>query len=206
MPLFPAISVTGILGLGQTGLIHEGTSTHALSGMLTESRSRHILKAGAEFRVIQFNNQQNGAANPGFSAVNSWTQGPNPSAASATAGYAFASFLVGAVGGSVSPPAAVAQQNNYYAAYVQDDFKVTPTLTVNLGLRYEYETPRTDRFNQLTNFDSTSPSAADGAGAGPARRADFRRCRAAIPGINRIPDRNNIGPRRASPGGSAPRW
>ncbi len=194
MPLFPAISVTGILGLGQTGLIHEGTSTHALSGMLTQSLSRHILKAGAEFRVIQFNNQQNGAANPGFSAVNSWTQGPNPSAASATAGFAFASFLVGSVGGSVSPPAAVAQQNKYYAAYVQDDFKVTPTLTVNLGLRYEYETPRTDRFNQLTNFDSTLRPPLSAPGLDLHGALTF----VGVGGNSRYqsnPDRNNIGPR-----------
>ncbi len=75
-------------------------------------------------------------------------------ASTATAGHALASFLLGyPASGSVTPSPAVANQTKYYAGYVQDSFKVTGKLTLNLGLRWEMETPRTDRFNQLTNFD-----------------------------------------------------
>src|SRR5207245_1018753 len=84
---------------------------------------------------------------------NGFTQGPNPSSPSAQSGYAFATFLFGVPGGQYNPAAALAMQTLYYAAYVQDDWKLTTRLTVNFGLRYDLELPRTDRFNQLTNFD-----------------------------------------------------
>jgi hypothetical protein len=67
---------------------------------------------------------------------------------------AFASFLLGtASSGSITAAPALALQSIYYGLYGQDDIKITPKLTLNLGLRYEYQAPWTDRFNQLTNFD-----------------------------------------------------
>lgn len=52
----------------------------------------------------------------------------------------------------------------YAGFFIQDSWKVTPRLTVNWGIRYDLEAPRTDRFNQLTNFDynATSPLRASG--------------------------------------------
>ena len=44
----------------------------------------------------------------------------------------------------------------YYGAYVQDDYKVTQKLTVNLGLRWEFESPRIESQNRVSNFDYTS--------------------------------------------------
>jgi TonB dependent receptor-like, beta-barrel len=77
---------------------------------------------------------------------------------------------------------------------VQDDWKVTDKLTLNLGLRYEYESPRTDRFNQLTNFDynATPPLTAPGLNL---------RGALTFVGVNGNPreqwnsDRNNFAPR-----------
>lgn len=140
--------------LGATDIIRVGNSTHAVLSSVTKSLSRHILKAGADFRVIQFNGQQTGANTPVFSFNSAFTQGPNPAQASATAGHALASFLLGdASGGSVNPAPALATTTKYYALFVQDAYRVNTKLTLNLGLRWEMETPRTDRFNQLTTFD-----------------------------------------------------
>src|SRR5207245_4781382 len=47
--------------------------------------------------------------------------------------------------------------NRYYAFYVQDDIKVSRKLTLNLGLRYDYESPLSDRHNQLSFIDFKSP-------------------------------------------------
>jgi len=88
----------------------------------------------------------------------------------------------------------LAQTNKYSALFIQDTWKLTPSVTLNLGLRYDYETPRTDRFNQLTNFDydATSPLTAPGYNL---------RGGLVFPGVdgrsryNARPDRNNFAPR-----------
>jgi hypothetical protein len=58
----------------------------------------------------------------------------------------------------VNPAPGLALTTKYYVLFVQDAWKLTPRLTVNWGVRWEYETPRTDRFNQLTNFDYSAAS------------------------------------------------
>lgn len=159
----PNIVVGG--ALGATDLIRLANETHAAQSSLTKSLTRHTLKAGFEYRVIRFNNTQTGANSPLFTFTPAFTQGANPSSSSATAGYAFASFLLGyPASASVTPAPALANQTKYFGGYIQDTFKATSRLTLNLGLRWEMETPRTDRFNQLTNFDynSTPPLNAPG--------------------------------------------
>jgi hypothetical protein len=92
------------------------------------------------------------------------TQGPNPVTASATAGFGFASFLLGAGsdGNFYQNWKNVASQSFYQAFYVQDDWRITRKLTLNLGVRYDFDTPRTERYNRMSWFDPslTSPLAA----------------------------------------------
>jgi hypothetical protein len=166
-PFFPVITITGYTvnssiantvipgaaSLGSTGIIAQFTNQYALEGQLTKVFTRHNLKIGGETRLLRYNLLQNNDAGDQFTFGNSFTQGPNPSAPSALSGYAFATFLLGVPGGSYNPAAALALQTLYYDGYVQDDWKVTNRLTLNLGLRYDLEMPRTDRFNQLTNFN-----------------------------------------------------
>jgi outer membrane receptor protein involved in Fe transport len=62
--------------------------------------------------------------------------------------------------GNVPVPGFVAYGSHYYAVFVQDDWKVTSRLTVNLGLRWDYESPMTERYNRLNAgfaFNSLSP-------------------------------------------------
>jgi outer membrane receptor protein involved in Fe transport len=140
--------------LGSTDVIRLGNDSHSVQATVSKSLSRHTLKAGFEFRVIHFNNLQTGANTPVFSFNQAFTQGPNPAQSSAAAGASLASFLLGTPSGaSVTPSPAVANQTKYYGVFIQDAYRVTSKLTLNLGLRWEMETPRTDRFDQLTNFD-----------------------------------------------------
>lgn len=188
----PNIVVGGVIGA--TDLIKFGHPTHSLQGSVAKSLSSHTLKFGAEYRVIQFNNQQVGDAGTNFNFTPQWTQGPNPNASSATAGLSLATFLLGIPAGGVAPVPALAMTSKYYAFYAQDSWKATSKLTVNWGLRWEYEAPRTDRFNQLTNFDFSATSPLTGEGVTPRGGLTFVNT-GGLPRQNANPDRNNFGPR-----------
>ena len=73
-----------------------------------------------------------------------------PRADTPAAGFPLASFLTGYGTGFIDNNTGVSIQNVYYGIYFQDDFRVTPKLTLNMGVRYEYETPRTERYDRTT--------------------------------------------------------
>ena len=79
---------------------------------------------------------------------------------SATAGVATASFLLGTpASGSVTTNGP--GQNllyRYYGIYFQDDWKISSKLTLNLGIRYDYQSPWTERYNRIANFNFTALS------------------------------------------------
>lgn len=165
---FPVVTITGLgtsssipnLGTGAAfggaDIIAFGMDSFSAMGSITKTMSRHTVKTGGEYRMIRFNTRQNNDSAINYAFSPAFTQGPNPAAASATAGVALASFMLGNPGSSaITPSPSISMQTLYYGFYVQDDWKITPRLTLNLGLRYDYEAPRTERFNQLTNFDYT---------------------------------------------------
>lgn len=195
------LSVTGsipntVVGglIGATDLINFGNTQQSLQGSVTKNFSKHTLKMGSEYRVVQFNNWQVADTATNFNFGPAFTQGPNPASPTANTGLGLATFLLGIPTGGVNPAPALAQTNKYTALFIQDTWRVTSTLTLNLGLRYDYETPRTDRFNQLTTFDFEAPS--------PMRAPGYDlRGGLTFPGVdgrsryNANPDRNNFAPR-----------
>jgi hypothetical protein len=188
---FPVIRPTGYSDLGNSSIIRLGNNVHAWQAQALKTFSKHTLRTGFEFRVIQFNNYQPADASTLFTFSNTWTQGPNAAQAGPDTGHGFASFVLGIAGGSVQRVPRVAQQSRYYAVYLQDDWRLTPRLTLNLGLRYDYETPRNDRFNQLANFDFNAQPPLRGAGPGALAYVGAG-------GLSRYqadPDRNNFAPR-----------
>lgn len=204
---FPNIGITGfsvdaslpnmVVGgiLGATDIIRLGDDTHAAQALFSKTISGHTLRFGGEHRVIRFNNGQGGANSPVFSFTPAFTQGPNPAQSSAAAGSGLASFLLGVpASGSVSPPAAIAQLSRYYALFLQDNWKITNGLTVNAGLRWEYESPRTDRFDQLTNFDFGNRPPLDAPGLDLRGTLSFVNT-GGLPRLSAEPDRNNFSPR-----------
>jgi hypothetical protein len=163
IPGFPTINVTGYGGLGNQGnnYLSNGNDTHSLLPSLTIVRGKQAIKVGADLRLMRINFFNPISPGGVYSFTQAFTQGPNPLTSSASAGDAFASMLLGdAASGTLTTDAGVSMQNYYFAGYVQDDIKVTNKLTVNAGLRYETESPYTERHNRLVGFDANIASPA----------------------------------------------
>ena len=122
--------------------------------------NRHALKWGYRYQIAQSNSFAPNRSAGIFNFGRAFTQGPDPTRTTPNAGHDFASFLLGTPNsGSVDINAAPALQNTYHGLYIQDDWKTTSRLTLNLGLRLEHENGTTDRFNRgNAGLDFGAPS------------------------------------------------
>ncbi len=169
----PHLNYPGLnIGNGYSGSIgNAGTGTpttsqytttfdHSLSGTVNRTIGKHSLKIGGELFVMKANNNTPASSINPFQFNAGFTQ-QNAQTASATAGNPFASLLLGwPSGGGVSYTIASAFQQIYEGLFIQDDWRVTPKLTINLGLRWEYEAPMSERYDrQNAGFDlnATNP-------------------------------------------------
>jgi hypothetical protein len=122
--------------------------TNSFVGNFTWLRGNHNFRFGPEFRVYrEARNRFHQATSPQFSFGAGFTRA-NDTAANPTLGGEVAAMMLGIPGGSMSIVDSYMEQDKYLAFYVQDDWKITNRLTMNLGVRYEYESPLTERFNR----------------------------------------------------------
>lgn len=158
VPQFPRFTISDAQAIGAAGDDHlvQASNAWTFGGALTKISGKHNIKLGAEERVYQLNNTQGGnVAN--FNFARTFTQGPNPNTPSSTAGYGVATFLLGTpTTGSAARWFAHTYTVKNFAAFIQDDWRIFPDLTLNLGMRWEFEGGMTDRYDGLTNFDPTA--------------------------------------------------
>lgn len=157
---FPQVSVAGVVGLGGAGF-PSGASGFSLfpreiknpSFDLTKTWGSHLINAG--FSYINFHINQHGTPVSSFNFTKNFTQGPDPNSPNAQTGLGFASFLLGtgSTGGQSTLGVEPALAKSFYAWYLQDEWKVTPHLTINLGVRYDFQGAPTERFDRLSYFD-----------------------------------------------------
>ena len=127
----------------------------------TQVAGRHTITIGANFRKDQFTNEDKGG-NSGTFGFAQYQTAAAPG--DTTTGDGFASFLLGRVntaGLSIQSKAPRIGQT-YYAAYIQDDFKVAHNLLLNLGLRYDIDSPCDEAHGNFSNFSPTLPNVAAG--------------------------------------------
>jgi hypothetical protein len=119
--------------------------TYQLNEKLTWLKGRHALKFGGQF--LRYDQQRFYAGNNGLLGFINYN--------GSFTGNAFADFLLDQVGskgrGSQAPPWTHLQ--NRISTFVQDDFKVTSDLTLNLGIRWAYTSPLVEKDNRQSNFD-----------------------------------------------------
>jgi hypothetical protein len=127
---------------------------HQYSGSVSHVRGRHTVKAGGDIRRYLYWGFSNNTPAGVFGFPRSYTQGPDPLRATATAGIGFASFLLGAGSGTSTIRPHRGTRSPALAGYLQDDWKISRKLTVNVGFRYDLFVPGTDPRNELSWFDA----------------------------------------------------
>lgn len=182
----PAIFINQYLSAGYTnfgtdpyGNYRLGQDTGELSASLDKVHGVHEIKFGFDGRIHQMNYIQTNAPVGFFvfdESGNAACPGPTEgnygqTGYSACGGDAMASFMMGQMtqncggngcGSQYEIQFRPATTNYQYGFFGQDNWKVTPKLTLNLGLRYDITLPRTDRYNRQNWFDPNVASPFNG--------------------------------------------
>ncbi|PYX60289.1 MAG: TonB-dependent receptor [Acidobacteria bacterium] len=154
----PQLTFSDVSQIGSPTFLpsHEIQNSYSLLDNLSWVHGGHAIKLGTEIRAEEFTIFQPAAPRGTLDFGPVFTDNP---AAQGNGGSGFASFLIGlSDGGSINNLHNIDYHRPVYAFYVQDDWKVTPKLTLNLGLRYELFTTVKERHNQMATFDLATDS------------------------------------------------
>jgi hypothetical protein len=199
---FPAIGTGGAYGSPSQGALGSAApnqrrwySHNFLTGV-SKLWGRHSLKTGFDFRKLSLEFYNIGQASGSFTFTRAFTQGPNPNTATTAGGNELASMILGAVSsGSTQLVTPLSVFVNYFGGYAQDDFRLSQRLTLNFGLRYEYEQGLQERNNQITvGFDRNAAFPVQPAGLSVKGGLIFAGVNGA-PAQQIEPQKNKFGPR-----------
>ena len=163
--VFPQFSISGVTGFGNWasngGNKISISNTVAAMPIWTYVHGTHTLKVGIDYRWMRASNFTSGASSGAFNVGNDWTWGQafnELQPLENTQGLGLASMLLGTMdGGSISINANSYFSYPYFAPFVQDDWKITPKLTVNLGVRWDLQGPPSEANNKmLGDLDTTT--------------------------------------------------
>ena len=178
---------------------------YSYSSQLVISKGSHLMKLGGEQRIFYNNFWQPPNPTGLFNFTDDVTSDtPNSGAEGGTQGNPFASLLFGYPDDSsvINIFPAVANKSKETGFYFQDDWKVNSKLTLNLGLRYEWSTPYTERFNrtEFSDFTGSSGMTIDLSSGGQTPGLGTEQLNGttlfATSSMRNVPvDRNNFGPR-----------
>ena len=149
VPLFPNFSINGLTSPSQNGFPFPD-DTYSFTGSVSRITGKHLVKVGWDFREMR--NLDDGFFTGNFNFTKDPTTDPQNVA---NTGQAMAAYLLGLPNSAlrnVGDTTAIMRKHDY-SAFVQDDWKISPKLTLNLGLRYDYLGWPVHRDNKLGSFD-----------------------------------------------------
>ncbi len=138
------------------------TDVYNVTGNMIWLVGNHNMKFGTEYRrYVENSSRFPTAVSPTIAFSTNWTRGPLDNSAAAPRGQDFASFLLGLpTGGSMSRAAEYSEQSSVLGLYAHNDWRVRDNLTINLGLRWEIETPLSEQDDRMISgfdFDTSLP-------------------------------------------------
>lgn len=138
----PQITVNGFFTLSNAiGGPTAGTNLYSVRDVFSWNKGNHSLKFGGEL-TLNKDIQDVLLNNYGVFTFNN-----------TASGNAFADFLLGVPSGLTQDAPVTGYTNTWYTAlFLQDDFRATPKLNLNLGLRWDVQTPPTDPLDRWTNY------------------------------------------------------
>jgi len=154
----PRFNIDQFSALGDTAGDLTTFNIYSFAPTLTKIVGSHSLRFGYDLRSYRENNYNPGSKAGSYTFNTDYTRATDTS--NGQFGQGLAAFLLGQpTGGGIDINASRANQTMYQGFFFQDDWKALRKLTLNLGLRYEYEGATTERFNRnVRGFDATDPS------------------------------------------------
>ena len=150
--IFPNINFGDAFdNIGGTAGYYDNNTNETLNATLSWQKGKHSLRFGGEVRNWMENHLSTAGVNaPAITFNSAYTSGPLPTSNAAPLGQGFASFLLGVpANASMSVASPFSANYKWGGLFIQDDWRVTAKLTLNLGLRWELELPTTERYNRM---------------------------------------------------------
>lgn len=151
-------SASGLTAMGSNGANKLPSQSLQFFGTWVTLKGNHSIKTGLDVRQYNLNvySYGNSVGNYDFSA-NTYVRSASNASSTVVLGQDIATFLLGLptkVQYDVNTSAAYYQ--HYFATFVQDDWRVKPNLTINLGIRFDHDSPYHEKFGRTTTgFDPT---------------------------------------------------
>jgi trimeric autotransporter adhesin len=189
----PTLSFANFTGLSGVTPARRNDQTFSISETVMMPRKKHNIRWGGDWRRLNTSVRSNSNANGGFTFTGFATAAQSGGQAIAGTGYDLADFLLGYAQQTTLQYSANTFHYLAYAydAFIQDDWRVSSKLTLDLGLRYEYNGPYTETQGQLVNLDVAPGFTA----VAPVQAGQAGPFNGTYPASLVKPDRNNFAPR-----------
>ncbi len=155
--MLPNLSIAGMAPFANESVDYDNSDVHSVFASVSKQHKSHSLHFGLDQRVYRETLGQVGYAGGSFTFSTGYTNGPLDSSPASPLGLGqgLAAFLLGQPdSGLIARNATAASQSTFWAVYLHDSWRASRKLTLDLGLRWEYEGPTTERYNRsVRGFD-----------------------------------------------------